>query len=525
MRLGCLVQALEVGRSLLTGGRAGGAEERILNGGCPENEKPGSLGFDGERVPDTSAQMNERAGWCRNRFVVAEEGELAVEHVERFVVTVVHVHRRAGISRGIALDYAYRAVGVAAAQLDGVGKPDQPRHLAISCVPRERPRLTVHSLLLCSLPARTAGCREAVCGAIPQVGDLRYPDAALILVGVGLRAAEVIIEACEQAGDVHGFIERARSALRRAVAFDASGFRVTDPETLLWTDAVVEAPAGSGWRFIENELLDEDFLKFATLARGPVAGTLHVATGGELARSRRYRTILAGLGLGDELRAALIADGVCWGTLCLSRGPDAGPFTTDEVRLVKLVAPRLAQTLRVRLLASEPASPLAAAPGTVLVRPDDTIAGITAPADQWLREIGGGTQDGLPAAARAVAIQARATAAGISSRPASARARGRDGTWFELHAAALLDDPSSIIITIAPAPAGRIAPLLLASFELSGREREVLALLLRGLSTESIARHLVISRHTVRDHTKAIFAKAGVNSRPELVARVLATIQ
>jgi DNA-binding CsgD family transcriptional regulator len=82
-----------------------------------------------------------------------------------------------------------------------------------------------------------------------------------------------------------------------------------------------------------------------------------------------------------------------------------------------------------------------------------------------------------------------------------------------------------ISLTIAPAPVGRIAPLLLASFGLSTRERDVLALLIRGLGSEQIARQLFISRHTVRDHTKAIFAKAHVSSRPELVARVLATAE
>jgi DNA-binding CsgD family transcriptional regulator len=43
---------------------------------------------------------------------------------------------------------------------------------------------------------------------------------------------------------------------------------------------------------------------------------------------------------------------------------------------------------------------------------------------------------------------------------------------------------------------------------------------LRGLPIDEIAAALWISRHTVRDYTKAIFAKLGVGSRPELTAKL-----
>ena len=46
--------------------------------------------------------------------------------------------------------------------------------------------------------------------------------------------------------------------------------------------------------------------------------------------------------------------------------------------------------------------------------------------------------------------------------------------------------------------------------------------LLHGLTTDEIAAKLFISRHTVRDHTKAIFGKLEVRSRPELTAKLAA---
>ncbi|HEY7136296.1 MAG TPA: response regulator transcription factor [Acidimicrobiia bacterium] len=54
--------------------------------------------------------------------------------------------------------------------------------------------------------------------------------------------------------------------------------------------------------------------------------------------------------------------------------------------------------------------------------------------------------------------------------------------------------------------------------ELTGREREVLALLAEGLSTDEIVEHLVLSPHTVRNHIRSVLAKLGAHSRLEAVA-------
>lgn len=59
-----------------------------------------------------------------------------------------------------------------------------------------------------------------------------------------------------------------------------------------------------------------DFNKLDTLATGARAvGILSQATRGDLLRSVRSREILTPLGIGDELRAGLAVDGLCWGHL------------------------------------------------------------------------------------------------------------------------------------------------------------------------------------------------------------------
>jgi LuxR family maltose regulon positive regulatory protein len=64
----------------------------------------------------------------------------------------------------------------------------------------------------------------------------------------------------------------------------------------------------------------------------------------------------------------------------------------------------------------------------------------------------------------------------------------------------------------APVQQGLIEPL-------SERELDVLRLLGTDLGGPEIARELVVSLHTIRTHTKSIYAKLGVNSRRAAVRR------
>ena len=88
-----------------------------------------------------------------------------------------------------------------------------------------------------------------------------------------------------------------------------------------------------------------------------------------------------------------------------------------------------------------------------------------------------------------------------------------------LEAAALEGEGNAkIAVTLRDATAGETFDRLCRIYAFTRRERQVVAALAAGLDTRAAAERLSISRHTLQDHLKSVFAKIGVNSRRELVA-------
>ncbi|HEX6443893.1 MAG TPA: helix-turn-helix transcriptional regulator [Streptosporangiales bacterium] len=315
-------------------------------------------------------------------------------------------------------------------------------------------------------------------------------------------------------------------ALRRLLPVDAAFLATADPDTLLFTGAWPEEPLGAVTRlFLENEFGARDVNRFATLATSARhVATLDGATRRDRAASERYREIMRPLGLGDELRAALVAGADCWGYLCLHREDGELGFTAAEAATLGRIAPHLAQALRMSVLLHGTAADDVAGPGVVLLDDELETVATTPDADRLLSPAEG-VSGRLPLPVYAVARALQAIEGGTASSSVLPRARVRtsSGTWISLAAARLngAAGEGRLAVVVEPVEPRAAAPLLLSAHGLSPRETEVVRLVLRGLPTRSIAAELHISGHTVQDHLKAVFDKVGVRSRPELVGLLL----
>jgi DNA-binding CsgD family transcriptional regulator len=116
---------------------------------------------------------------------------------------------------------------------------------------------------------------------------------------------------------------------------------------------------------------------------------------------------------------------------------------------------------------------------------------------------------------RALSSSLRATGAA-----APVQVRTRAGRWASLHAAFMLGT-GGVAVVIEAAHPRAVLPLLSAALGLTEREAEVAAAVLRGESTRLIARRLRMAEGTANVHLRAVYSKAGVHSRGELVARAL----
>ena len=267
------------------------------------------------------------------------------------------------------------------------------------------------------------------------------------------RQATALIGRCYAGLDAAGLGEEVLRRLRRMLPVDAAFFATVDPMTLLFTWAVADEPLSAARPlFLDNEFGRDDVNKFAALAESadPVA-SLDRATRGQRPASARYREIMGPLGLGDELRAALVTKNGCWGVLCLHRQDASHGFDAREIDLLRHISPHVAEGLR-RAVTIGPVAPIgaeAAVPGMIVLDANLAVVSMTKrpgggwrksarptgrapvncpfpftpPPPGWFGEDGPAT---APAACHGPASQPRRTVAVIARLPPVRSARAAD---------------------------------------------------------------------------------------------------
>jgi len=306
---------------------------------------------------------------------------------------------------------------------------------------------------------------------------------------------------------------------------DAFFAGATDPDTGLCLGAGMAYNLAEGvcHPFWEHEFLIPDYNKFADLTPADPVGDLRQATGGRLSRSARYRTLNAISDLEEELRATLHAGGRSWGNLQLNRYTGGAPFTDADRAFLRAAAPSAGAALR-RALLEEPAhTDPSRGPGVVIIDESGSVISATAEADAWLEELAEGWRRyymnvNIHPELLTLSLSTL-TEPGASSR--RVRLRTLTGTWLVAHASPLAGS-GQVALVLEPAKASEIAPIVIEAYGLTAREVEVTRLIARGLSTDELASTLFLSRHTIRDHLKAIFEKVGVSSRGELTSKLFA---
>lgn len=330
------------------------------------------------------------------------------------------------------------------------------------------------------------------------------------------RVAHRIETALEQPGHktADESIEVILDATTDLLGITGSCWHHTDPGSgLPIASAMLGTPAGTLEWSLDYEFRRPDVNRFEELAlrRSPLAA-ISTETGGEMRTSARFREMIEPAGAADELRVAFVDQFGFWTALAMFTNRR---MTAEDLQFVAALVPAATATLRQSAAASMLPGDTAEdddGPSVLILNRDDRIVSADVAARRRLAMLPEPRPVELPGLISFVSAQARWAAGG---RAAPARMRTVDGRWFLVDASRL--DDSDVAVVMQPAPPATVLDGALRAMGLTGREREVAALVLRGQSAKAIASTLVISPWTVQDHLKAIYDKTGVRSRAELL--------
>ena len=292
-----------------------------------------------------------------------------------------------------------------------------------------------------------------------------------------------------------------------AVPFDSYVWLLTDPVTTVGAAPLAEIPS---LRDLPQVIRSKYLTATSRWTDLPTGGVVTLARNPSDARARH--------GVVDVLSTVHRDRFGTWGFLDLWRCAGE-PFTPAETGFIAALSAELTRALRLSVAASFVPGDTGSAGPVVLTLSDQLVAQQQTPAtDAQLRALLPTPPDRppVPAVALNVAAQLLAVEAGIDAHPPTARLTPGAGRWVTVRAARL--DPAIIAVTVEQSTTAERVEIYTRALGLTARETQLVEQLVTGADTRGVARALGIAEHTVNDHLKSIFTKAGTNSRRQLLA-------
>lgn len=195
------------------------------------------------------------------------------------------------------------------------------------------------------------------------------------------------------------------------------------------------------------------------------------------------------------------------------------PFRAADVAFVNHLSQTIGRALAASL-ARERATKnrtLPSASGILLLQPNGTVQFATPAAESWLALLGHldrTTYDPLPTAIHSAVAALRSTA---GSPAAKVTVSFPNGLLRVEASPAAPDGTVAIVLSEERPPA---SPTIPVTWPLTPQERQIVDLLIQGLTNRQIADRLYLSENTIEWHLRHAYEKIGVNTRTQLLARL-----
>lgn len=308
-------------------------------------------------------------------------------------------------------------------------------------------------------------------------------------------------------------LDRLLAALDQVADLTGACAHLTDPLSgVPIAGATHGDPPGSFERSMEFEFRRPDAIPYAQLAQSRrKVGTLSGALGSRLRDSARFLEMIEPGGSADELRIACVDAYGMWATVGLF---GRRRFDVHDVELAARLVRPIADAVR-RARAGDIRHPRGGdATAVAVLDANDRLQAADELARTRIERLTERRRGPLPTAFYVLADQARVRDPDVY---AAAHAWTDDGQCLLLEASALGDERyAPVAIVMRPPDPGMLLETALRANGLTARERQIAARAARGLTAKIIADELHLSRYTVEDHLKHVYAKTHATSRADL---------